>query len=464
MSQPWVPLPYMERAVQHLVERSHAGLFLKPGMRKSSITLAAFEILRELKLAKALLIIAPLRVIYTSWPQELRKWIDFNHLSAGILHGKRKDEVLREQHDIYLINYEGLGWLTNELGRLKRLPFDMLVADESTKLKHTTTQRFKLLKPWLKSFQRRVILTGTPTARHLLDVFGQCYVMDSGQTFGPYITRFREEFFFPTGFGGYTWAPKPHAEEGIHARLAPRVFFADDQDWLQLPDLIEKDIEVELPPKAMAMYRQLETTLRLEFKAGRINAANAAVASMKCRQLANGGCYLDGQERTWQHVHEAKTEAVVDLLDELQGEPALITYDFLHDLERLRRGVEQHLGERVLHIGRGGVTPAKLPGLIAAWQRGDVPALIVSAASLAHGVDGLQHGGKALIWASLTYNWEDYLQLVARLRRSGQVERVLNAHIIARGTIDEAVLASGRAKDKKQGNLFNALKQYWSES
>jgi len=718
-------------------------------MRKTSITLAAFEVLRSMKMAKALLVLAPLRVIYTSWPNEVRKWQDFEHLSVGLLHGKNKDAVLKEAHDVYLCNYEGLPWLLEQMAGMKMLPFDVLVADECfvtgtmvttpagaqaietlkvgdfvltsagpqkvlklsarkaqtavklklssgaeitcteehpfftdkgwlcakdtenanlygtadlsnlqdrvlrapeqnslwywesmllevlrseekvsrqpklqrnychrilkgtcwqaiveqgqslvyrgaqkvvglwedaksrvyaatrgerhwfdkargaagdgtastvylelpnsigpkarrlsyklqsrlweprskasdrggwrhaqqpsgkdqrpeknykigrtwvdsvthfkptggldvwnleventpnyfangylvhncTKLKNSGGKRFRLLKPWLKHFKRRYILTGTPMANGLLDVFGQAYVMDSGATFGPYITRFREEFFYPSGFGGYDWRPKQGTEDAIHARLAPRCFYAHDEDWLQLPALIEKDIEVELPPKAKAIYDQMENALRLEFQSGKVTAANTGVASMKARQLANGGVYIDGQEEKWENVHDAKTEAVKDLIEELSGQPALVTYDFRHDLERLKAA----LGQDTPHIGRGGVSPAKLPELIASWNRGEVPVIIVSAQSMAHGVDGLQQAGRAVIWHSLTYNYDDYYQLIRRLQRSGQEERVLVAHIIAKDTIDRAILAAVRAKDKGQRSMFAALKNYWAE-
>lgn len=466
MAEKWVPLPYMEAGVQQLLERDKGGLCLRPGMRKTSITLAAFTLLKEVRMAKAALVLAPLRVVHTSWPKEVRKWTDFEHLSVGILHGKDKDKVLEQKHDVYLCNYDGLKWLSERLAAWDGpLPFDMLVADESTKLKNQSTQRFKLLKPLLKKFKRRVILTGTPTARHLLDLFGQCYVMDSGETFGPYVTRFREEFFYPSGYMGYDWKPKQGAEQEIYARLAPRVYYAHDEDWLQLPEYIEKDVEVELPPKARAMYDQLENTLRLQFEQGKVTAANAAVASMKARQLCNGGIYLDGSgsQRAWEHVHEAKTEAICDLVEELAGQPALVTYDFLHDLERLKRALKKLLGEDVPHIGQGGIAPNKLPGLIKAWNRNEVPVLIVNPQSMSHGVDGLQEAGRAVIWHSLSYNFEDYEQLNARLRRSGQVEKVLVAHVIAENTVDRAVMAALKRKNKGQTGLFDALREYWKE-
>ena len=460
MAKPWEPLEYQLRAVELLLERSYAGLLLKPGMRKTSIKLAAFSELQRQGFISAGLVIAPLRVIYTSWPNEVKKWEDFNHLSVGILHGKHKAEVLNEKHDLYLINPEGTPWLFDEaLLRRKKWPFDDLTVDESTKYKHTNTQRFKLLRPHLKKFKRRTIMTGSPTARHLLDLFGQCFVMDRGESLGPYITKFREEYFFEAG---YDWKPKKGSREAIYDRLAPRCYYAHDEDWLKLPQLLEKDIPVTLPPKAQAMYDELEATTRLALSQGKVTAANVGVVTMKLRQVANGGVYLDGSEKKWQHIHEAKTEAVCDVLEELSGEATLITYDFIHDLERLKRGIKKVTGKEPPHIGRGGVSPAKLPQLIAEWSRGEVTEILVQPQSASLGIDGLQTAGRAVVWASLTYNAEDYDQLIRRLRRSGQSERVLVANIIAQNTVDEAVIASVRRKDQDQNTFFMALKEYWS--
>jgi len=456
----WEPAEYQERAVEHLLTESFSGLFLKPGMRKTSITLAAFKVLQEVGMVKSMLVLAPLRVCYTSWPNEVKKWEDFNEFSVGIMHGKNKDEVLNEKHDIYLINYEGIDWLTDRLSEMKKWPFDMLVVDEVSKVKNIHSQRHTLLKPILRFFKRRVILTGSPMANGLNDLFGQVYVMDRGASFGPYITKWRKEHFYPFGYGVKDWLPKLGTEKKFQEILSPRVFYAHDEDYLNLPEVIEKDIIIDLPKKARAAYDQMENTLQLEFQKGRINAANVGVALNKCRQIANGGVFIDAKKNIWQHIHDEKTEAVKDLIEELAGQPALITYDFRHDLERLQKA----LGPDTPFIGDGGVKPKNMPALIEAWNRGEVPYVFVNAQSMAHGVDGFQEAGRAVVWHSLDYNYENYDQLIRRLKRSGQRERVLVAHIIAGKTVDLAVLTALRKKEKNQNTLFMALREYWENA
>ena len=88
--QKWVPTAYMEIAIKFLLEHGAAGLFLDPGLRKTSITLAAFKILKHEGLAERMLVIAPLRPAYLVWPREILKWAEFNELRCVVLHGKTK--------------------------------------------------------------------------------------------------------------------------------------------------------------------------------------------------------------------------------------------------------------------------------------------------------------------------------------------------------------------------------------
>lgn len=449
----FIPHTYQEKAIAFGLERQFAGFFLRPGQGKTSIILAIMKLLKKQGFAKAALVLAPLRPTYLVWPQEVEKWDEFRRFSIGILHGPRKDRVLSEKHDLYLMNYEGLGWLSDALTKMKSWPFDVLVADESTRLKHTNTQRFKILKPLLQRFKRRYILTGTPAPNGLMDLFGQAYVMDRGQSLGPYITHFRNEFFYQTGYGGYTWLLKPGAEKEIHTRLSPRVFrLAGD---VKLPPLTINDVWVDLPPKARSVYNQLEGQLRVDFLEGRVTAANAAVASMKCRQVANGGIYLDGTDRDWKQIHDEKAEAAAELVEELSGDPVLIAYEFKHDLARLKKV----LGDDVPHVG-GGVSVKRSIEIERDWNAGKLPVLLGQPQSVAHGLN-LQAPGRTIIMAGLTWNYEDYDQFISRIRRQGQTRPVILHRILARNTVDEVIVKVLTAKGATEGKLMGALNDYW---
>jgi SNF2 family DNA or RNA helicase len=251
----WVPAEYQKVAVKWLLEHAAAGLFADPGLRKTSITLAAMKILRSEGMLSRALVIAPLRPCYGVWDSsnpasELRKWTNFHSLKSVVLHGSGKEERLKDKSaNLFIINPDGLEWLMTG-GRINLLRPDTLVVDESTMFKHTKTRRFKLLEPYLQHFHRRWILTGTPTPKGLMDLFGQIKVLDLGAALGRYITHYRMMFFDKTGFGGFTYALKEGAEQLIYARLATMVHRIDGEDaGIDLPKLVDNPIYVYLPPQ-----------------------------------------------------------------------------------------------------------------------------------------------------------------------------------------------------------------------
>lgn len=464
MSEPWKPKPYHKKAVRWGVSRGAAGFFLDPGLGKTSITLAIFDLLRSEKLSKGMLVIAPLRVCYLVWPREVKKWSDFEHLRVEVLHGPGKDRALRRKADVYLINPEGLEWLFNALGpRSDNWPFDVLTLDESTKFKNTTTVRFQHLRSRLHKFRRRYILTGTPAPNGLIDLFGQIFVIDLGRSLGKFITQYRTMFFDKTGYGGYSYLPRAGAEKKIYKAVAPYVLRMDRKDYLTLPPLIPATHYVELPEKARKAYDKFESEFLLEFgRQGSITAVNSAVLGGKLRQLANGGVYLDEhpdeRKRRVKEFHDAKSEALVELLGELQGQPTLIAYEFLHDAARIQRALKKAGYGDVPRVG-GGVNMHATLRIQEEWDEGRLNVVIAQPQSVAHGLN-LQKTGRAIVWYSLIWNYELYDQFVQRIWRQGVADRVFVHHLVAKGTADESVMAGLRAKERTQRAFLDALRTY----
>ncbi len=466
----WKPSRYMVKAMKFLLEHAAAGLFLDPGGRKTSITLGAFKILVAEEMAQTALVIAPLRVVYNVWPNEVQKWADFNHLVVNIIHDEDPEQMELNTHrpaHIHLINPEGLQWL-GQKGRLRRLKADTLIVDESIKLKNTTGKRFQALRPFLPKFQRRWILTGNPAPNGLEDVYGQAYLMDLGRVFGPYITHFRRKYFLPSGFGGYQWQVRDGAEKEIYKALKPLVLRMESKDYgHELPQLVPVPIKVVLPPKARKAYDEMEAELFTEVDNEELNAVNGGVASSKCHQIANGGVYLAkkidletglpvGGKREWLRIHDAKTEALDELVGELQGQSLMIAYHFGHDLERLK----ELFGNDVPHLGSG-VSTAKEAQVIAAWNRGELPILVGHPASMGHGLN-LQEGDCARVaFYSQTWNYDYYDQFIRRVLRSGNKSlRVWAYSFIAENTVDEAISLSMVSKYSTQRQLLDAMRTY----
>jgi len=448
----WEPHEYQKEAVKFLVTHGSGALWLDPGLGKTAIVLSAYRTLRLKGMVKKMLVLAPLRPAHGVWPVEIKKWDQFADYSVGVLHGGAKAKVLKQNHDIYVINYEGLQWLSSHLNG-KVWPFDILTIDEISYMKNPGTQRFKCLKPVLNKFDRRWGLTGSPAPNSLLDIFGPQYIIDQGATFGPFITRFRQEYFYPSGYGGYEWKIQPDGEVRIHEKLEDKVLRMAALDHLDLPELTYNNIYIDLPPAAKKMYKSFEDNLTIELDAGNVTAVNAAVAVMKGQQIANGGSYLDGDEREILHIHDAKTDAALELVEELSGQPCIIGYHFAHDLARLKQ-VFPHAP-----IIGSGVIGTKLDKIIKSWNAGEIPVLLAHPMSAGHGLN-LQGSGHAVIWYSLTWSLETYEQFIRRLWRQGQKNHIVVHHIIARDTVDEAILSAVKRKDKTQQKLLDAVRDY----
>lgn len=442
-SKPYVPHDYQKRAIRKMLEQACLGLFLHPGLGKTSISLMTHTILQNKKFIKATLVIAPLRAIYNVWPAEVKKWQEMSHLSVGIIHGADKLAVLREKHDIYVINPEAVAWLVDVLLKMKVWPFDMLVVDESTKFKDGRTQRFLALRKILPKFKRRYILTGTPVPNGLLDLFGQIYILDLGHSLGAYITRYRATYFYQTGYGGYTWAPQFDAMERITERIEPLTLTMTREEYLTLPELVQTMVWLDLPKPARKIYKDMETKFLTELANGEvITSPNAAAAGGKCRQILNGALYTS-PDKDWEAIHDAKLDALADLLEELSGAPLLVLYEFIHDKERL---LKRFPFAKII----GGQSMKKDQLVIEQFNRGEIGMVIGHPASMGHALN-LQGQCAHVCWFGLTWNFEHYDQAIQRVWRQGnEATHVIVYHLCVRNSLDEVVVKAIYGKDMMQ--------------
>ena len=457
---------YQDRVHDRMVYQPLLGLFLDPGLGKTLITLAAFRTLRDNFEVKQMLVVAPKRVCFSVWPDEVEKWDAFEGLRTHILH-KEGDgmnvEALRSRDiDVFLINPEGLPFLC-EHARTVRLP-EMLAVDESTRFKHPTSERSKRLRSIQRLFERRYILTGTPAPNGLIDLHGQMHVLDFGSSLGAKKQDFLADHFIPSaGMHGVKWVPRRGATQAIYEKISPWVVRLDARDYLELPELINTTIEVELPPPARRIYDELRAELVVELEEGDVVAVNPGVLTGKCRQIANGsvyytelGDYTVRPTRRAAKIHDAKADALADLVEELSGQPLLVAYEHDHELREIRKKLKPLIGD-VPHIG-GSVSGKRGVQIQKDWNAGKLPVLLMHPVSTAHGLN-LQGGGSKLAWYSIPWDLELYDQLVRRVWRQGQKDTTIVYHFVARGTIDQTIMAALARKSRTQAELLDLLRK-----
>ncbi len=434
----FTPRPYQLESMRFLINKPHAGLFLDMGLGKTAISLAVMETLKKKGKIRVLLI-APIRVLYTVWPEEIKKWgFDLTYIN---LHKAGREALYTADVDIYGINPESSLVMLQD-SRFQGQVFDLLVVDESSLYKSYSSRRFKLLQKHLHRFGKRWILTGTPAPNGLIDIWSQIYIIDRGAALGEYITRFRNAFCMPD-WNGYDYVLVAGAEKEIYRRIQKYVLRMDSKDYLDMPELIHNRVPVILTPAVRKMYKEMEHTFLLRLEQDVVMSPNAAAAGMRCRQIANGGIYLPNG--TPQHLHDIKTEALVELVEELQGRQVVVFYEFLHDKERIRAAI-------------GGGFDAT-PDNINKFNAGKIQVLLGHPASMGYGVN-LQERCDTVIWYGIPWDLGAYDQAIARIWRSGQKsDRVIVHHIVAEDTLDEVVLDTLQLKARDQRKLLDAMKR-----
>jgi SNF2 family DNA or RNA helicase len=458
---------YQKRGARFMKKNKHSGLFLDMGLGKTVITLTALSELLDDMDIKRVLIVGPLRVVQGVWMQEAKKWRHLRHLQFKLLHGHERYRMsaLQSKAQIHLLNVENLHWLLHMLthfGRRKGFvwPYDTLVIDESSMFKTPSSKRFTALRFHLKKFKRRHILTGTPAPNGLEDVWAQAFICDLGARLGRKAGSYRERFFSPSGFRGYNREADDGAKEKIANLLSDMVMTMRAEDYLELPpELPPNNIWVDLPPKVRALYERMETEMFLELDEGVADATHAATVTAKCWQIANGFIYLEdgGGDKVWKQLHDAKIDALKEVL-EGTGDNMLVAYYHKPDLERLRKAFPKAL---VLADTKGRHEQEKLQDK---WNTGKHRMMFVHPQGAGHGLNFAQ-GAHTITFFSLLYGHEWYRQVIERIGRARQAQlgsgKIVQVnHILARSTVDEAMLMSQRRKHDNERGFVNALHEY----
>ncbi|AUM64302.1 DEAD/DEAH box helicase [Brevibacillus laterosporus] len=442
----FTPHKYQKFAIEKILDTPAVGLFLEMGLGKTVITLTALEkLLFDSFEASKILVIAPLRVAEDTWSRESQKWGHTKHLRISKILGdrKRREKAIQADADIYVINRENVEWLVSTTG--KDWPFDTVVIDELSSFKSSNSKRFRALRRVRPMMDRVIGLTGTPAPNGLMDLWAQVYLLDQGERLGKTITGYRDRYFDAGARKDhivYEWREKKEAEKNVYEKIADICMSMKAEDWLDLPERIDRVVPVKLTGDTQLQYQKLERDLLLPFVDGDVVANTAAVLSNKLLQMANGAVY--NEKSSIREIHSAKLEALQDIVEAANGKPVLVFYAYKHDLQRITKAIPE---ARTLDTAED----------IAAWNKGEIPVLLAHPASAGHGLN-LQDGGNQIVWFGLTWSLELYQQANARLHRQGQMQKVIVHHIVAEGTMDEDVMLRLEGKADDQDALLEAVK------
>jgi SNF2 family DNA or RNA helicase len=424
--------PYQESAADFLYEHDRAMVLAPVGAGKTALTLTAMQDALRDGVVTRWLVVAPLRVAQHVWPVEAPKWAPGLELAIAVGSPAWRLKALASNARVVVTNYDNLQWLAKQ-----KLDFDGVVFDELTRLKNPSGVRFKALLKALGSVKVRWGLTGSFTSNGLEDVFGQCKIIDQS-LLGRSKGAFLQQYFICLNREYGEWVPATGALSQVMARIKPATFVLEPGEYSdKLPPLHTVELRCELVDREP--YEKMKKDFLVEFPDATAIAANAAAVTSKLQQMASGFVYETTrtaserpgkfdvcQKTVWFSDH--KLELLEDLLDENQHANTIIVYNYQAELEALKRW---HPQARTIDE----------PGVIDAWNRGEVELLLIHPKSAGHGLN-LQHGGCRMVFMSLPWSLEEYEQTIGRLHRSGQRHDVWVYVLQTDKTIDEKIWAA----------------------
>jgi SNF2 family DNA or RNA helicase len=445
---------YQWTSHDHIIEHLFCALFMDMGLGKTVATLTAIKTLMfELINISSVLVVAPKRVVETVWTAEIDNWEHLKGITTSRIIGNERERkaAIAKRADIHLISRDNIAWLCGQYGG-SMLPWDMLIIDESSSFKNPKSQRFKALRGVQPSFDRIVLLTGTPVPNGLIDLWPQIYLLDRGARLGKFISNYRSNYFSPGQRNGaivYNYRIQSDGEQRIYDKIGDICISMKKEDYLELPGVVHNYIDIVFPAALQEKYNDFEESQVLQLFEEQdddkdISAINAAALSNKLLQFANGAVY--DENKNWHVVHDLKLDALHEIIEDANGKPVLVAYTYKHDRDRIFERLKKYKPVQL-----------KTGQHINDWNAGKILVMIMHPASGGHGLN-LQAGGNIITWFGETWNAELYDQFNARIDRQGKTEVTIINHLVAVNTIETRVVKVVKNKLDKQDGLMEAVK------
>lgn len=417
------------------------ALLMEMGCGKTIVSVALAGVLYQFGLIERVLVVAPLSILGV-WQEEFEKFADFPH-TLTILKGSsaQKKEQLQAQKtdglEIVVVNYESAWRLEKEL-----LAFhaDLIVADEAHKLKEARTAQSKAMHHLGDKAKYKLLLTGTVITNKELDVFSQ-YRFLNQEVFGNSFYVFRNKYFDMVGYGNHIPRfRKALTCEFLH-RLHSVAFRVTKAECLDLPEITEEIRTVELEPKAMKLYAELEKESYTELAGAEVSAVNVLTKLLRLCQLTGG--HLTDDEGDVNAISTAKLDALSDIIDSSveEDKKIVIMARFVPELNDIQRLLEKKkIGYAVV---RGGVKNRS--DEISCFQN-DPSCRVFLGQIAAAGLGITLTAASTMVFYSMDYSMSNFEQAKARIHRVSQKNACHYIYLTAKNTVDNKILRALQSK------------------
>tara|TARA_R110002020_G_scaffold104177_3_gene243853 strand:- start:13154 stop:14758 length:1605 start_codon:yes stop_codon:yes gene_type:complete len=448
-----VPFKHQVEMVEFAVRNRKSFNLSTMGVGKTSSSVWACDYLMKHGYLDRVVVVAPLSILKAAWEKDI--YTCTPHRSVGIVHGtnRKRVEMLRGQpKDFYIINYDGLTTVEDEVRELTRTGVTGWIVDESTYVKNSATRRFKTLKRLIKPDKDFVLaLSGSPTVNSPTDAHGQCLLVNPSS-----VPRSKERFkvMTMTQVNKFVWIPKFDAKDTVYRVLQPSVRYKKE-DCLDLPPVTFSDRQVALTKQQKSFYVKLQRQLIIELENGDvISGASASAAISKLLQIATGVAYITDTDKTIELDCAPRIKELETVISEAATKVVCFV-PFRATIEMLERHFKKEYGEDYVRTIRGGVSLKSRSEIVETFADpdSDLKLLLCQPQAASHGLSLVS--ASVAVWFSCPNNAsaETYIQANARLDRPGQEHKVSVVRLSGSG-IEDKIYSKVRGKVDDQKSLL----------
>jgi SNF2 family DNA or RNA helicase len=412
------PFAHQKTTAGFLTMHQRAFCLNDMGTGKTMSVAWAADYLLNKGIINRVLVICPLSIMDSAWRADLFKTA--MHRKVDIAHGtpEKRRKVIESDAEFVIINYDGIEIVQKEIAAGG---FDLIVCDEASALKTSTTRRWKVLNNLIKLDTWLWLLTGTPAAQSPMDAYGLAKIRDP-RSVPSHVGAFRDKVMLKVST--FKYVPKPEAQQIVHEVLQPAIRFTKEE-CLDLPDMTYTERDTPITAQQRKYYELLKKEMLFQTAGEEISAVNAAVQMNKLLQISSGAVYSDTKEVV-EFDCSVRLREMTEMINQ-SSHKTLVFANFKHAIETIKNHLdEEGISSDIIH---GGISAGKRTEIFRKFQQDPEPqVLIIQPQAASHGVT--LHAANTIVWWGPITSAETYLQANARVYRAGQKNPCTVVHLV----------------------------------
>jgi SNF2 family DNA or RNA helicase len=427
------------------------------GTGKTKACIWSYHFLKSIGKAKSMLVTCPLSTMRFTWEREIFNTIP--GLKVQVLSGsaERRKKLLAEKADIYVINHDGVRVVYKEL--MARPDINVICFDEAAAYRNARSDRAKMARALSKGRDFIWAMTGSPTPSEPTDAFGLAALV-TPETAPRSFVQFRADTMIQ--INQFTWKPKRNAAEIVARVLTPAVRFTLDE-IVELPPVIEHEIEVPMGKDQGKTYKMLKDHAAALLKEGTITAVNGGVCYSKMLQTSIGWVYGD-DGNTYSLDNHDRIAALMDIvegnIDSTRPDGKIIIFSpYISSMEGVAAALARH---KISFAKVSGATPhGERNDIFQAFQHGEkLRVLCAHPECMSHGLT--LTAADTIVWFGPTTKLETYEQANARIRRIGQTRKQQIIRLVS-SEAERVAYRRLAAKQDLQNNVLSIIAELTEE-